>query len=529
MPTTYKVETYKEVLRWTADTKIKYGPNPKSGKSQIRYEKYAKAKTVAQAMEFGSYPQDLFFDYEHGYITVLGGTRRKQPLDPKDEADNWTSVDKMLAKMHRSWLHWQNTFSIANKLGVDRRQLTSGKVTGEDTEVRASRLAANELAKMVLEDVEKCKRKITERDVVAVLRAWGFRQNTNRGNVLPDGKDYVFSDTLGLVANYRGCVNVVQATTEYMAFTQVLTGWLRDHMPEEAKKTFQYTSINVNANYAAKMHRDANNEGPSLIHAFGSFTGGALNYWPHDDKSKGSVEKMCLPGKSIPISLSKDLLMFDGNKGHSVDGFTGERFSLVYFSISQFHKANTKVREALDQCGIDCPTRASMSKLKTLLDASATKPGSKIMAWPVADNPKAMGTSFLTAAYAKEAKERAYRAEKSEEECKDTVFVDHRITYITLPDGRRGVRVFLVGESGGQKLVVSGDEDAKGSAHYLYETVKSCKEGPPLSTPRLVEVRAWLADVLGHPLKTPQKRCVSSFSTEDDGTPLVKRGRKGGA
>ena len=53
MPNTYKDATYKEVLCWTADTQIKYSPNPKRGKSKIRYAKYAEAETVAQALVLG--------------------------------------------------------------------------------------------------------------------------------------------------------------------------------------------------------------------------------------------------------------------------------------------------------------------------------------------------------------------------------------------------------------------------------------------------------------------------------------------
>merc|ERR1719433_2500665 len=75
-------------------------------------------------MSLGSKPQDLFFDFEHGYIAVLGGPQRPKPLNPDQETETWTSVDIMLAKMHRSWKHWTNTFRVADRLGVDRRQLT---------------------------------------------------------------------------------------------------------------------------------------------------------------------------------------------------------------------------------------------------------------------------------------------------------------------------------------------------------------------------------------------------------------------
>jgi len=528
MPNTYKADTYKEVLRWTAETQIKYAPNPKSGKSKIRYGKYMKAKTVSQAMALGSFPGDLFFDYEHGYITVLPGFRRQKPLNPDQQADSWTHIDIMLAKMHRAWNCWKQTFAVAAKLGVDRRMLTAHKVTGEDTEVRAARLAANELAKMVLADVRECKRKITDRDVVAVLRQWGFKQNTNRSNVMPEGQGYVLSDTIGLVSNYKGCVSVVMATTEYLAVTQVITGWLRDHMPDGMKKKFTYTSININANYAGKLHRDGNNQGPSFIHAFGSFTGGALNYWADDDKSKGPVEKMCMPGQCTTIKLDKNLLMFDGNRGHSVQAFRGERFSLVYFSIGQYHKANTQVRNELKRCGIDIPSTKNMADMQKLLGAPGDKSSKKTLAWPTQDDGKSLGTNFLGAAHAKKAKDMAFASDRSqvgEKECKDTKFVDHKISYHMLSDGRRGVRVYLVGESGGQILVAMGEENAKGSAQYVYKKLESFKRGPPLNVTRIGEVREWLAGILGQRLKTSVKWCVSSFSQND--APNSKRRRMG--
>lgn len=520
MPNTYKEATYKVVLCWTADTKIKYATNPKRGKSFKRYAKYAKAKTVAQAMLLGSFPQDLFFDFEHGYIKVVGGPLRTKPLDPSKQADDWTDVDIMLAKMHRAWKTWTNTFAVAKKLGVDRRQLTANKTTAETTEVRASRLAANELAKMVLKDVAATRRKISDRDVVAVLRMWGFKENSNRGNVIPEGKTFVFSDTLGLVSNYRGCVSVAQATTEYLAFTQVLTGWLGNHMPASVAKSFCYTSINVNANYAGALHRDANNEGPSLIKAFGKFTGGELNYWMNDDKTKGPVQKMCQPGEGITIDLKKNLLLFDGNRGHCVNDFDGERFSLVFFSIGQYRKADKLVRDELGRSGIRCPVNsAAVGKVKKMLGAPGEAASSKSKwCWPV--EGKATGSNFLGEGYAKQAKESAYRSENSTDDCTDKTFVDHKTTYVTLPDGRRGVRVYLLGKSGGQKLVVSGDEVKKNSSLYRYEKVKTFRQGPPLSTERLGDVRAWLETVLGQPLKARAKRCVSSF-----GGPETKKRR----
>ena len=54
----YQQKTYEIVTRWTAETKIAYRPHAKApgSKSHIRYEKYARAKTVGEALKLGSLP-----------------------------------------------------------------------------------------------------------------------------------------------------------------------------------------------------------------------------------------------------------------------------------------------------------------------------------------------------------------------------------------------------------------------------------------------------------------------------------------
>merc|ERR1719247_3072622 len=44
-------------------------------------------------MANGSFAGDLFFDYEHGHIKVLGGEKRAKPRNPEEETKiglNWT-------------------------------------------------------------------------------------------------------------------------------------------------------------------------------------------------------------------------------------------------------------------------------------------------------------------------------------------------------------------------------------------------------------------------------------------------------
>lgn len=535
MPVTYKESTYQEVLRWTANTRIKYRPNPKSGKSFIRYGKYEKSKTVAETMANGSFAQDLFFDFEHGHITVVGGEKRKQPLNPDEETEDWTNIDKMLARMHRSWNTWKKTFEVADNLGVDRRQLTSDKGDGESAGMRAGRLAANEMAKMILKAAAAEKRKIDDDDVVAVLQLWGFRDNSTRQNVMKEGIKVVFSDTLGCVASYDGAVLVTASTSNYPDFAKILCRRLSDHMPKEFKKhAFGWTSINVNANYSARLHRDANNEGPSMIKAFGDFTGGTLNYWGDDDKAEGAVETCCEAKDKNTMDISDKLLLFDGNRGHSVNDFKGQRYSLVYFCTGQFFKANQTVRGELERCGFHFPTKEGLAIAKGLLgkprgykalkNAKAVTQGSTkptAITW-LQEPHKKHKTNFLSKALQEKAKTAhgfTLRTDDSEvKECKDTKFNGYRITYETLPDKRRRCNTYLIGVSGGMRLAVSGDEDKVGSGKYAYKKVKEFPLGPAIETSRICEVREWCENLgaKSNP-RAGKKRVIRSYANKIGG------------
>ena len=58
---------------------------------------------------------------------------------------------------------------------------------------------------------------------------------------------------------------------------KLLTCWAKSQLGHK----IPFTSVNVNKNYASKVHRDKNNLGPSVGLAVGSFTGGHLRYWPN--------------------------------------------------------------------------------------------------------------------------------------------------------------------------------------------------------------------------------------------------------
>merc|ERR1711920_47771 len=223
----------------------------------------------------------------------------------------------------------------------------------ENLMIRAHRLVANRTASEYLELAAKEGRAVTEDEVEKTLELWGFQRNPNRVNVFPDGRDWVWSDNLGLVRDRNGSIHLTGATHEYQSVIKILCKWLTDRLPPEAEK-FSFTSLNLNCNYAAKRHRDGNNLGPSMIKAFGDFQQGELSVFPNDDKSR-ELEK--LPEEDrVACDIKKNLCMFNGNSAHEVADFTGRRYSVVYFTASCHARAKQEDIDKLREMGVPFPS-----------------------------------------------------------------------------------------------------------------------------------------------------------------------------
>jgi len=385
MPCTYSEVAYGEVMTWTAETLIQYAPNKKRGKSFDRYGKYMQAKTVEEALELGSIGLDLLFDFEKGLVWSVGGPKREKPPDSEEvrQAEAPTLADRTLSKMYHKWQVWKATFKLLDDHGVDRRELKKLNqeqtgATGEDSLIiQVGRREAQEKAKEILSAVEAEGRKVTDDDMLSVLRLWGFKENSNRGNVMPEGQSFVHSDTIGLI-KMSTCdrMLVTLGTKRYPEVTVLFARWLKDNRPSDLPVDFPFTSININKNYAAKVHRDGNNYGPSMIKAFGKFEGGELNYWPADSK-KGDVENLA-PADKTTLSIKDNLLMFDGNRAHSVNDFSGERYSLVFFSLGAWRKAPAEDVQELRGLGVPFPTEETSTQTRSLLDPAG---GRTFRAW----------------------------------------------------------------------------------------------------------------------------------------------------
>lgn len=382
----FKLETVATVAAFKPGTKIKYGPNPKrpGSKSFTRYAGYAKAKTVGESFKLGVKLADFLWELERGDYKIVGGERTESQEIAAIGKDAFQKAQRALGSFigprglsmdihdpraaaelakEEAWRaeRQKRCEALAKQLGLRVESPEEIEASNESADVRLQRRVTDALSAEKL----SAGRKITDADVAEALSVWGFCQNTGRLNVLPEGRKYVYSDTLGAIRRRTGGFGITPPTSRYPNFPKLLCKWLADNSPKVACK-FVCSAININANYAGKRHRDQNNEGPSAIRAFGKFKGGKLMYWPGDVKkaSRPGVETLAKKDAKV-FDLSKATQVFDGNRAHEVEGFEGERYSIVFFTARGYGSLKKpRVNFLKQKAGFPWPTTSELAKLK---------------------------------------------------------------------------------------------------------------------------------------------------------------------
>lgn len=189
------------------------------------------------------------------------------------------------------------------------------------------------------------------------LRLAKIPWNSSRKNVLPGDVPAVEGMICGLYV-YGGTMGISTATQRSPWLVRLLAGLAQAEHPG-----FPFTSIQVNKNYAARPHVDKNNLGVSLILGLGDYSEGQL--WVHDET--GSVdltveEDITSSGRSYrkgrtyrgqELDIRDQWAVFDGNRLHAVRPFTGERFSLVFFTCGRVSQVPTQLQTALSTAGFN--------------------------------------------------------------------------------------------------------------------------------------------------------------------------------
>eukprot|EP00438_Fugacium_kawagutii_P001590 Skav221832 [mRNA] locus=scaffold885:313256:314230:+ [translate_table: standard] len=214
------------------------------------------------------------------------------------------------------------------------------------------------IAEKMAQDFLQSREKITDAMLLGSLRCWGSRDNLKRQNVRRNKP--VYSDTLGLTSS-RGSRNPVMTrlSKHYPNMTKLINLWFK-----RQKAGFPWTSISVNCFYRAARHRDKNNAGPSAIRGLGRYRGGELLIWPRDP-GKCSV-KVLKTEDSKEMDISKKICFFNGQQAHEVKQFQGERFSLVFFCVGNWSKAQVPLRRSAESLQFRLPSQRSLNQAKKL-------------------------------------------------------------------------------------------------------------------------------------------------------------------
>ena len=156
--------------------------------------------------------------------------------------------------------------------------------------------------------------------------------------MLPEGERSSPSDTAGLVWDFAGRQwGLSSIAVRYPDFVRFLNRYLQQTMPADHYSCFRYSCITTNIDFACRRHRDAGNSGPTAITTCGTYTGGALLYWPDDNGS--NTYGQLLRDFADEICTRKRIAIFDGNRAHEVMPFKGKRYSIVFFLTNSCWKS----------------------------------------------------------------------------------------------------------------------------------------------------------------------------------------------
>ena len=108
-----------------------------------------------------------------------------------------------------------------------------------------------------------------------------------------------------------------------------------------------FTSITINSGFSARIHRDRNNDGMSLITAIGNYTGGNLLYW-EDDNMTMSLDEVARHEPRV-IDLRDQLLLMNGKCAHAVEEFEGTRYSIVLYTQGTYGQTTDEDIKTLKQ------------------------------------------------------------------------------------------------------------------------------------------------------------------------------------
>lgn len=101
-PTRTPPTSVETLAKCNGNTPVEFVPDGKTQASHAssyeRYAAYAKARTLREAVELGASGQDILFDYNKGFLKLIGAPKVMEPL-PQHDLDR---VDRLILKWRRT-------------------------------------------------------------------------------------------------------------------------------------------------------------------------------------------------------------------------------------------------------------------------------------------------------------------------------------------------------------------------------------------------------------------------------------------
>ena len=237
-------------------------------------------------------------------------------------------------------------------------------------EMKGGQSAADELAREGLAKLKKGEHP-SDQVVRKALRLWGFEKRNFSQKVIPEGHEWEHSDTLRIMESRFNDIRFISSPCNgYENFVRLLGSWAQKRAPNGQ---LPFTTL-LFKNYAGRRHRDTGNIGTAVGLAIGPFTGGKLRYCSGESQEgvrSAHVEAVRdESGNGLNFRRGG---VFDGNSGHEVEPFRGERYSLIFFTVEKYKKASNSVKRKMVNITADSPTDDLLERLQASLPRAAAR------------------------------------------------------------------------------------------------------------------------------------------------------------
>lgn len=174
---------------------------------------------------------------------------------------------------------------------------------------------------------KKNKKKKEVEPLLKSLREFEFRKSKRRPSLLQPGETHFEYVTLGLINNRESTMRKYNLPRKDLSRKTKIPRYFKLYtQAKELMHTqdpgFKFTSIVINKNHMARLHKDKNNIGESYITALGDYNGGELRVWNKEQTAFTDHD------------IRNKWLLFNGTEHfHETLPFEGERYSIVYYTV----------------------------------------------------------------------------------------------------------------------------------------------------------------------------------------------------